>query len=325
MCAGMHSNSIRLAVLTPVYNDWDCVLQLINALGELQSSAHAIELLIINDGSTHTCPQQIDNVPSWLESLKIINLVSNVGHQRAIAIGLSHLVQSSAPDAIITLDSDGEDSPQDAVKLVRFWLQNQHAIAVATRGKRSEGQAFSLLYRVYKLIFKLFTGARIDFGNFTVLSFANAKRLAAMPELWNHFPSTILKSRLPVMRLQINRGTRYAGDSKMSLVSLINHGLSSVSVFFDIVLARLLLLTIALAVLLVALASLVLVIKLFTDLAIPGWASLIVGLTALGILQVLATQIVVIFLALSSRSSFQMPTLALAPSYIEGIRIYQRS
>jgi len=321
----MGKNPIKLAVLTPVYNDWDSLLQLIKALRVLDASAAVIELLVVNDGSTSPAPPLIARVPAWLESITVLDLVSNVGHQRAIAIGLAHLVQASSPDAVLTLDGDGEDAPGDALDLLQFWSQDPAAIAVASRSRRSEGQAFSLLYRAYKMCFRLFTGVRIDFGNFAVLPLASAKRLAAMPELWNHYPATILRSRLQLRRLPVRRGRRYAGESRMALVTLINHGLSSVSVFFDVVLARLLALTLVAAVLLVMLALLVVAIKLFTTLAIPGWTSLVFGLTAVGILQILTTQVVVIFLALSTRSSFQMPTLAMTAAYIDEIRFYQRS
>jgi glycosyltransferase involved in cell wall biosynthesis len=318
----MQSKPIKLAVLTPVYNDWDCLSQLIDGLEPMRQWVDCIELLVVNDGSNHVPATPIEQAPNWLKSITVLNLVSNVGHQRAIAIGLCHLVSTSTADAILTLDSDGEDTPESAMHLVDFWLHHRSAIAVGARGKRSEGHTFTWFYRTYKLVFWMFTGGRIDFGNFAVLPMTSARRLAAMPELWNHYPSTMLKSRLELRRRPINRGQRYAGRSRMSVLQLINHGLSSVSVFSDTVLARLLLATLILAGLLASLALLVLAIKLFTDLAIPGWASLIFGLTALGILQVLTTQVVVIFLSLSSRSRFQMPTIAMASAYVETVRCY---
>jgi len=321
----MRRDPIRLAVLTPVFNDWDCLLQLIQGLSGLQNHADSIELVVVNDASTQPRPVEIESLPEWLESIKILDLVSNVGHQRAIAIGLCHVVSGSSVDAVLTLDSDGEDAPDDALNLMSFWCHHPSAITVATRGRRSEGKVFSLMYKAYKASFSLLTGRRLDFGNFAVLPFASAKRLAAMPELWNHYPSAILKSRIELRRLPVHRARRYGGQSSMGLVKWINHGLSSVSVFFDLVLARLLVVTVILAVLLVALACLVLAIKLFTTLAIPGWTSLVFGLTAVGLLQVLTTQVVVVFLALSSRSSFQRPTLLMADSYIESVHVIESS
>ena len=318
----MQSKPIKLAVLIPVYNDWDCLSQLIDGLESLRQWVNSVELLVVNDGSNHAPATPVEQAQNWFKSITVLDLVSNIGHQRAIAIGLCHLVSTSSADAILTLDSDGEDTPESAVNLVDFWLHHRSAIAVGARGKRSEGQTFTWFYRTYKLMFWLFTGVHIDFGNFAVLPMASARQLAAMPELWNHYPSTMLKSRLELRRRPINRGQRYAGRSRMSLVQLINHGLSSISVFSDTVLARLLLAAIILAGLLASLALLVLAIKLFTDLAIPGWTSLVFGLTALGILQVLTTQVVVIFLNLSSRSRFQMPTIAMASAYVATVRSY---
>ena len=125
-----------------------------------------------------------------------------------------------------------------------------------------------------------------------------------MPELWNHFPATIMKSRLPVRRVPLSRRARYEGESRMNLVSLINHGLSGLSVFTDAVFTRLLILAAFLAVALGAVIAGGILLRLTTDVPIPGWAALSVLAASIGLVQLITALLVVGFLYLSARASY---------------------
>lgn len=79
-----------------------------------------------------------------------------------------------------------------------------------------------------------------------------------MPELWNHFAATLLRSRLPLVGLFISKGRRSHGHSKMNFVSLVNHGLSAAAVLVDVVFARVLIFSTASAAILISAAIYVL-------------------------------------------------------------------
>jgi len=113
-----------------------------------------------------------------------------------------------------------------------------------------------------------------------------------MPELWNNLAASIIRSRLAYTTVPITRGSRFAGRSRMNLVSLILHGLSAMSVHTDTIFVRILLT----AALVGATAGLgiaaVAGIRIATDLAIPGWAT-----TAAGDLLIIMFQTLVIVVA----------------------------
>jgi hypothetical protein len=67
------------------------------------------------------------------------------------------------------MDSDGEDRPHDIRKLIDHWRVAPNSVVCAQRAERSETISFKALYAIYKLIFKLLTGARNDFGNFCLI------------------------------------------------------------------------------------------------------------------------------------------------------------
>ena len=64
------------------------------------------------------------------------------------------------------MDGDGEDRPEE-ITLVQMALKHQIKSVVARRIKRSEGVIFRSMYEIHKLITFIFTGKKINFGNYS--------------------------------------------------------------------------------------------------------------------------------------------------------------
>ena len=94
---------------------------------------------------------------------------------------------------------------------------------------------------MYKIIYKILSGMKLDFGNFSAMTPKAARRLTSMPEIWIHIGSTILMSRLRVSRVPTPRGSRYFGTGKYSINLLVQHGLRSLIVISDFIISRLML------------------------------------------------------------------------------------
>ena len=107
----------------------------------------------------------------------------------------------------------------------------------------------------------------------------------------------------------------------MSRVHLVVHGLSAISVFSEAMLTRILLFFV-LATGTGALAILIAVaLRLFTDVAAPGWATSIVGSVAIICLQALLLTTMAAFLVLSNRSAIVLPPIEQAQHFIDHIVI----
>src|SRR5262249_53754081 len=140
-------------------------------------------------------------------------------------------------------------------------------------------------YVVFKGLYRTMTGHSLPFGNFAVLSGESLRGVVTRSELWNNFPATLVRSRLRYLPVKVERGVRYCGTSKMNLVSLVLHGLTSISVFSDVALARVLLFAAGLMLVTATAILAVSGIRFFTALAIPGWASATVGSLSILCLQ----------------------------------------
>ncbi|HEX6940636.1 MAG TPA: glycosyltransferase [Longimicrobiales bacterium] len=296
--------SSRTAVLIPVYEDWAAVARLIGVLdGVLAGSGDSAAVFLVDDGSTVEPGELLgDTRLEAIESVSVIRLRRNLGHQRAICIGLAYLAANHSYAEVVVMDGDGEDDPRDVPRLLECLRGDpREPVVFAERTRRSEGVAFTLGYTLYRILHRILTGRRIRVGNFSVVPRRRLHSIVTVPELWNHYAAAVLVSRQPHRLVPTSRARRLAGEGRMSYTALVVHGLSAISVYSDVVGTRLLAgAGIVFALALLALVA-VLSIRLGTDLAIPGWATYSAGMLLLVLLQTISFGLLFTFLVLGNR------------------------
>ena len=310
---------MNLGIVIPVFDDWESCSQLLDVLADtLGERGIAVTVYIVDDGSTER-PDPARLTPGGMD-VHLVELVCNVGNQRAIALGLCVAQRNVALDAVAVMDGDGEDRPEDLMKLIDAYERERlSAVVVARRDQRSEGWVFRLFYQAYRLLFYALTGRRLQFGNFSLIPRPALDRLVYIPDIWNNLAAAIHRSRLGILAVRTARGVRYAGRSSTSLTSLIVHGLSSVSVYSDVVFVRLLLFSAIVAVTAFAGILVALSLKFFTDLATPGWTTTAVGTLAIISLQLIVLSIAGSFLLLSNRTHAVTVPAMRADEYIRSV------
>ena len=298
------SPPIRVVVLMPLRDDWASAAQLVRMLDQSMSpETCALDVLLVDDGSLQTCcPSQFQSTFNAIKSIRTVRLRRNLGHQRAIAIGLVYVHQHMSFDAVLVMDSDGEDTADGALQLIRAFKSRSDKIAFfAERSRRTESVSYQLFYRAYKMLHRILTGISVRVGNFSILPAAYLNTLVVMSELWNHYAAAVFRSGLPLETVPIPRGHRIQGTSKMNFVSLTAHGISAMSVFGDIVGVRLLWGSMVVSVLVLLGIVAVAAIRVFTDRAIPGWATYSVGVLAIIFIQLITIAATFTFTMLSNR------------------------
>lgn len=302
-----------LTILIPSFNDWPALQLLLPPIDRvLSSSAWSVSVLIVDDGSTDPVPEDWPGQEfSAIQSIEILHLRCNLGHQRAIALGLYHVHEFGDADAMIVMDGDGQDRPQDLPALLREFEKNgRRDVIFAARSKRMESLLFQGFYRAFQVVHRMLTGIGVRVGNFSAIPRALLVRLVASPDLWNHYAAAVFRARLPRRLVPLDRGARLQGKSKMNFVSLLTHGLSAISVFSDQVSARLLTASAAFSVLSLA--------AICASGAIPGWTrqttAWLIGL----MLQSLTFAILFAFLIASRRNSAGFILQRDAPYFILG-------
>ena len=264
-------------------------------------------VLLVDDGSPDGVGPLGDWRPTSIQRVDILRLRRNLGHQRAICVGLCYIHDHMACDAVLVLDSDGEDRPEDAVQLIEYARKRPDWVTFAERRKRQEGFVFQFGYRMFRVVRLMLTGIAVRVGNFSVVPFSVLTRLVCMPELWNHFAGAVYKSKAHFDCVPMNRGKRLSGRSHMDLAALVAHGIAGIATFHEVV-ATLILITNVLGVVLLAAGLLAIAgIRWFADRAIPIWVAYAAGVVLVLAIQLVGLSFSLVFTLISNRSN--MPFL----------------
>jgi hypothetical protein len=272
----------KLIVVTPVYEDFEASGRLFKELkGQFNKE---IFLIAVDDGSIMK-PLQIESLNNANIDGVILKLKRNVGHQKAIAIALGYVSDKiNAEQLVVVMDSDGEDLPSTVPVLIDLLKVGDVDVVVAQRKSRVETFKFKLFYEIYKRIFKVLTGRAISFGNFMAMNHDAVMRLATMQELSIHIAATVLASKLRTKAYALDRGPRYAGQSKMNFVGLVLHGFKALMVFAEDVLVRVGI-TSAIIASLALFATITTILLKIIGFSTPGWFSIALGILVLILIQ----------------------------------------
>jgi hypothetical protein len=298
------SQAEGIVVLVPVFNDWESLELLLPRLEEeLSRSGMSADVLVVDDGSLRE-PEGFLDAGSFqcIGRIDVLRLRRNLGHQRAIAIGLAYIEDCLSARAVVVMDGDGEDDPTDVPRLLeRLEKEGHQKIVFAERSRRSESLTFRIFYVFYKILHYLLSGKGVRVGNFSAIPRRRLSSLVVVAEMWNHYAAAAFRSRQPYCMIPTRRARRLCGNSSMNFVSLVAHGLSAISVNSDVVGVRLLVMSILMAIVTACGIVAAVIVRLATSWAVPGWASYTVGILLILLVQAVMAAFVFSFVILGSR------------------------
>ena len=266
-----------LSIVVPCYNEQEvlegtnaALLAVLRGLIDAGKIAHASCICYVDDGSSDATWSIIEALSCASDHVSGIKLAHNVGHQHALLAGLS----SVPGDILVSIDADLQDDVAAIEKMVDAWAQGCE-IVYGVREDRSSDTAFkrgtAKLY--YKLLARLGGEIVQNHADFRLMSRRAIEALKDYKEA-----NLFLRGMVPLIGLRsgivrYTRAPRLAGESKYPLrrmLSLAWEGTTS----FSVVPLRMVSLLGVLVFFATVLMSLAIVgIRLFTDRAIPGWAS----------------------------------------------------
>ena len=217
---------MKIIFVIPVYNDEASLKKLIHNI-KIELKQFTLHFVIVDDCSNDNFKSLVD-----FSGLDLITLKYNQGSQKAISIGLNYIFDKKIEfDHIIIMDSDGEDRPTDLTLLISESAKDKSLVIFASRKKRLETSLFKFFYFLYRFIFKLLTGKKINFGNFSCISKELLNNIIKISYIDFHYSASIINSKQDYKSIPCDKGNRYMGHSKMSFFNLILHALKSLSIF----------------------------------------------------------------------------------------------
>src|SRR5690348_9222327 len=151
----------RLWVVSPSYNDIPSFRQLRDNVRREVAADDALadyEVCFVLIDDTAGRDREVADVRDCPDT-QVVEPPFNLGHQRAIVFGLRTLAPNiDDRDLVVTLDSDGQDRPEDLPRLLTAVLaapDDSRTVALARRTTRSESPTFKLAYIGFRTLFRL--------------------------------------------------------------------------------------------------------------------------------------------------------------------------
>lgn len=261
----------RISIVLPVFNEVDNLRLLTNKIRQvLEQLAVESDLIFVNDGSYDGSAELLDKIASERESIRVVHLSRNFGHTAAVRAGLDQ----TDSDAVILMDSDGQDDPLAIPRMVDRWLQGAQVV-YAVRVARKEGFwkrcLFSLFYRVLGKL----SSVKIprDAGNFGLMDRRVVEQIQQLIEVDRYFPGLRSWAGFRQESLQVERLERYDDTPRVSLGGLLSLAKTALFGFSRVPLLAFYGIAVVCAGVSFGLIGYALFHKLFTGLAIPGWTS----------------------------------------------------
>jgi hypothetical protein len=293
-----------LVVLIPVFEDWPAVSKLLPLLdASLAAAALTADVVLVDDGSTSPLPSDFCKGP--LQAVQVVHVLAlrrNLGHQRAIAMGLAFVEAKTTCEIVVVMDGDGEDDPADVPRLVAECRRREERIVFAERTRRSESWTFRASYALYRALHLVLTGHRVKVGNFSAIPRVRLRGLVVVPELWTHYAAAALASRQPRCLIPTRRAARLHGTGSMSYLRLVAHGLRAISVYKELVGVRMLVAAALALVVGVVAIGVVAVSRRGAPDPWPTWAAIGVGFGLVSLVQAVLVGLVLTFVLLSDRA-----------------------
>lgn len=265
----------KLVVAAPFYNEAECLGEFVKRvdLAALEVARRwpsiTTTLLLIDDGSSDDSLGRVKELEAeGLAEVRVCRLSRNFGHSSALAA----IIDSADGAALVLMDADLQDPPQKIPELVEQWLKGFDSVRVR-RGKRSESLFFRAGAKVFYRLFNWFSGLQTDMGTFGLYSERVVSALREFPESARYYPGLVTLVGFKTAYIKIDRDARRAGESRVGYLKLLRLALLAMISFSSTPIHLVTLAGIGTSLVSAAAGVCVVLVRVFTTRAIPGWAS----------------------------------------------------
>jgi len=282
---------IKIGIILPCYNEEQVLYEsariltkLLNRLISLKKITPTSRILYIDDGSNDGTWNLIKALSDKHSKVGGIKLSRNFGHQNAILAGLLTV----KGDAIVSLDADLQDDVNTIEAMIDDHLKGSE-IVYAVREDRSIDSRFKRISAHFFYKFMNFIGSDVVYNHadFRLLSRRAINALKEFREI-----NIFLRGVVPLIGLKSSivyykRNQRAAGKTKYPLRKMINFAIDGITSFS---VAPLRVITvIGFVIFSMSLIMIVYIfwVWLFSNSAVPGWASTTLPIYFLGGIQIL--------------------------------------
>lgn len=285
-----------LGIVVPCFNEQEVLsetaarlIQLLERLGQTGVISDESRLWLVDDGSRDGTWRIIQDLIRQSNRVRGIKLSRNRGHQNALLAGLL----TAKGDVLVSIDAD----LQDDINVIEAMLFEHKKGADIVYGVRRKRETDSFFKRRSAEMFYGFLGVMgvesvFNHADYRLMSRRAIEALREFREVNLYLRGLVPLVGFASTTVQYDRTDRFAGVSKYPLTRMLGLALDAVTSFSVAPLRFITFLGFIVFFLTLIITGWVLWVRLFTDHAIPGWASTTLPMYFLGGVQILCIGVI---------------------------------
>ncbi len=291
-------STIKLSVVVPIYNEESLLKTVFERFDSLtEQLAHTLgikvddfELIFVNDGSTDSSLELLQEEVTNKQHIKCINLARNFGHQVAITAGINH----AKGDAVVVIDGDLQDPPECILDLYAVYAKGVDVVYAKRKHRLGESWFKLITAAIFYKIISFFSQIPIiqNVGDFRLISRRVVDVFNKMPEQHRFIRGMIPWVGFKQDWIYYKRDKRFAGKTKFSFQKMLRFSIDGITSFSTVPLKIMSLIGILLSFLGAIYAGYALYEKLVFQSAIEGWTSIVILILVMGGVQLICLGVI---------------------------------
>ena len=275
----MRFKNLKISVIAPMYNEEMIIHTFIEkVIPVLDENFSDYELILVDDGSSDLTVERTLPYVSSNPHIRLITFSRNYGHEIASTAGLDH----ADGDYVILMDSDLQHPPEVIPDLMQKALDGYDVVTASRTNREHESWIKKNMAHIFYRFARKMTGFDLsaDTGNFRIMSKQVVNSLKQMRENDRHLIMMFAYMGFKSATVPYTCLPRTAGESKYSLLTLINLSLDSIIGFSARPLRIMSAISIFVSVVMMGYAGFILIQKLFTHQQLADGIASVIFLTS---------------------------------------------
>jgi polyisoprenyl-phosphate glycosyltransferase len=286
----------RLSIVIPCFNEQDVLPETVKRMtGKIESLiersyiASDSNIVFVDDGSQDNTWSLVGAYAKDNFFVKGVKLSRNQGHQNALLAGL----MSADGDVLVSIDADLQDDVDAIDQMIEKFMEGCEVV-YGVRSRRETDTRFKRFTAegYYALLKKMGVDLVYNHADYRLLGRRAVEALREFDEV-----NLFLRGMVPLLGFKVDtvyyeRSERFAGESKYPLKKMLAFALEGITSFSNVPLRIITTLGFLVSLFAFIMVFWVFGAKVFTNEAIPGWASTVIPMFFLGGVQLLSLGVV---------------------------------
>ena len=283
---------MKVSFIVPCYNEAGNIIAFSNKIKEVFEKKYNYEIIFINDGSKDNTLDELKKLlNNSKQSITIIDFSRNFGKEAGIYAGL----KAAKGEYVNIIDADLQQNPKYSLRMVEFLENNpEYDIVTAYQEERIENKFISFIKKCfYKLINKM---SEIEFKNgasdFRMFRKKVVKSILELTEYYRFSKGIFSWVGYNVYYMPYKVEERKTGTTKWSFYKLFRYAMNGIISFSTYPLRISTILGLFFSLLSILYLVTVIIQKLFFQINVEGYATIVTLILLLGGIQLLCIGII---------------------------------